>query len=78
MVEHIVGRLPFGYGLLLSGYLPHYVYSLGGLDTRYTLEQLRSFGRITERARQADRSEDFSQQIRRGIPPLLDPTPATR
>jgi hypothetical protein len=78
MVEHIVGRLPFGYGLLLSGYLPHYVYSLGGLDTRYTLEQLRSFGRITERARQADRSEDFSQQIRRGIPPLLDPAPATR
>jgi hypothetical protein len=54
------------------------VYSLGGLDTRYTLEQLRSFGRITERARQADRSEDFSQQIRRGIPPLLDPAPATR
>jgi hypothetical protein len=70
MVERIVGRLPFGYGLVLSGYLPAYVYSLGGLDTRYTLEQLRTLGRITERARAADRSEDFSREIRRGIPPL--------
>jgi hypothetical protein len=76
MVERIVGHLPFGYGLVLSGYLPGYVYSLGGLDTRYTLEQLRTFGRITGRARAADRSADFSQEIRRGIPPLLDTPPA--
>ena len=70
MVEHIVGRLPFSYGLVLSGYLPRYVYSIGGLDTRYPLDELRRLGRITERARQADRSADFSQAIRRGIPPL--------
>jgi hypothetical protein len=78
MVERIVGHLPFGYGLVLSGYLPHYVYSIGGLDTRYTLAELRGFGRVTERARQADRSEDFSQLIRRGIPPLEDVAPAAR
>ena len=70
MMQHIVGRLPFSYRLLFSGYLPEYVYSVGGLDQRYTLEQLRSFGQITERAKQADRSEFFSRDIRRGIPPL--------
>jgi hypothetical protein len=75
MVEHIVGRLPFSYGLVLSGYLPRYVYSIGGLDTRFTLQELRAAGRITLRARQADRSADFSAAIRRGIPPLAD-TPA--
>jgi Domain of unknown function (DUF4105) len=72
MVEHIVGRLPFSYGLVLSGYLPRYVYAIGGLDTRYTLAELRAAGRITARARAADRSADFSAAIRRGIPPLGD------
>jgi hypothetical protein len=70
MMERIVGRLPFSYRLLLSGYLPGYVYSVGGLDQRYTLEQLRAFGRITQRAQESDRSEFFSRDIRRGIPPL--------
>jgi hypothetical protein len=63
--------------LLLTGYLPEYVYAVGGLDQRFTLEQLRAFGRITERAKQADRSEEFSHDIRRGIPPLPPADPAT-
>jgi hypothetical protein len=70
MMRRIVGKLPLNYRVLLSGYLPEYVYAVGGLDPRYTLEQLRAFGRITERAKQADRSPQFSQEIRRGIPPL--------
>jgi hypothetical protein len=56
----------------LSGYLPAYVYRVGGLDQRYSLDELRSLGRITLRARQADRSDAFSADIRRGIP-RLDP-----
>jgi hypothetical protein len=70
MMRHIVGHLPLDLRLVFSGYLPAYVYSVGGLDPRYTLEQLRAFGRITDRARQADRSDDFSAAIRVGIPPL--------
>ncbi len=70
MMERIVGRLPFSYRVLLSGYLPGYVYSVGGLDQRYSLEQLRAFGQITQRAQASDRSEFFSRDIRRGIPPL--------
>ena len=76
MLRHIVGRCRSTTALLLSGYLPEYVYAVGGLDGRYTLAQLRAFGRITERAKQADRSPQFSQEIRRGIPPLELPSEA--
>jgi hypothetical protein len=70
MMQGIVGHLPLDYRLLLSGYLPGYVYKVGGLDRRYSLEQLRKFGRITDRARAADRSAQFSADIRAGIPSL--------
>jgi len=70
MMRHIVGGLPLDLRLLLSGYLPAYVYSVGGLDQRYSLAQLRAFGRITQRARQAGYGADFSAVIRAGIPPL--------
>jgi Domain of unknown function (DUF4105) len=70
MLRHIVGALPVSYRVLFSGYLPEYVYSLGGLDRRYTLAQLRELGRITERAKQAGDSEHFSAAIRAGIPEL--------
>jgi hypothetical protein len=77
MMNRIVGTLPLDYRLLFSGYLPEYVYEVGGLDPRYSLEQLRAFGRITERARAADRSATFSQDIRQGIPPLPPGPPRT-
>jgi hypothetical protein len=67
MMERIVGYLPLNYRLILSGYLPEYVYRVGGLDQRYSLRELRTRGRITERARMADRSESFSIDIRQGI-----------
>jgi hypothetical protein len=70
MMKRIVGRLPLDYRLLLSGYLPGYVYKVGGLDTRYSLEELRVLGRITERAKESDRRPTFSADIRAGIPPL--------
>ena len=56
--------------MLFSGYLPEYVYALGGLDGRYSLAELRALGRITERAKQAGDSEHFSAAIRAGIPEL--------
>jgi hypothetical protein len=68
MMNRIVGRLPLDYRLLLSGYLPHYVYKVQGLNQQYSIEQLTSLGRITVRAKQADRSADFSAAIRRGLP----------
>src|ERR1700719_2260716 len=74
MMTRIVGYLPWSYRLLLTGYLPAYVYRVGGLDQRHSLAELRALGRITERAKLSDRSDTFSEDIRRGIPPL-DPAP---
>jgi hypothetical protein len=68
MMKRIVGRLPLDYRLLFSGYLPEYVYRVGGLDRSYSLEELRRRGRLSERARISDRSDSFSADIRRGIP----------
>jgi hypothetical protein len=73
MMKRIVGYLPWSYRLLFTGYLPTYVYRVGGLDQRFTLPELRSMGRITDRAKQSDRSEGFSNDIRQGIP-ALDPS----
>jgi hypothetical protein len=70
MMKRIVGYLPWSYRLLFTGYLPAYVYQVGGLDQRFTLEELRTLGRITERAKQSGRSESFSEDIRRGIPAI--------
>ena len=70
MMKHIVGYLPWDLRLLFSGYLPEYVYRVGGLDARYTLKELRAFGRITERARRTDHSSTFSADIREGVPSL--------
>jgi hypothetical protein len=70
MMKRIVGHLPFDYRILLSGYLPEYVYSVGGLDSRYSLDELRSRGYISDRAKKSDQSADFSADIREGIPIL--------
>jgi Domain of unknown function (DUF4105) len=72
MMKRIVGYLPWSYRLLFTGYLPAYVYGVGGLDQRFTLEELRALGRITDRARQSDRSDTFSADIRKGIP-VIEP-----
>jgi len=70
MMKRIVGHLPFDYRVLLSGYMPEYVYSVGGLDRNFPLEELRALGYISERAKKADGNETFSADIRRGVPPI--------
>jgi Domain of unknown function (DUF4105) len=70
MLRRIVRRLPFSYRVLLSGYMPEYFYSVGYLDQRYPLAELRALGYVSERGRLADKSPTYSTDIRRGIPPL--------
>lgn len=68
MARRIVGGLPLDWRLLASGYLPEYLHGVGGLAPGHSVEQLRSAGRITERAQAADADPQFSQAIRRGVP----------
>jgi hypothetical protein len=76
MMRRILGRLPLDPRLLFSGYLPGYVHKVGGLDRRFTLEELRRLGRVTERAKKSDRRPSFSADIREGIPAVEPPAEA--
>jgi hypothetical protein len=54
--------------ILINGYLPDYIYTLGGLDHRIPFDQLRAESRIHDRALAAGDDPDFSAKIRVGIP----------
>lgn len=58
------GHLPFSWKLLLSGYVPEYLYEAGRLDTSLPFSELKQRSRINARARKADNAEDFSRRIR--------------
>jgi hypothetical protein len=60
-------HLPFSWKILLSGYVPEYLYESGGLDTRIPFEQLQQQALINPAAHAADQSPDFSQRIRVGL-----------
>ena len=70
MVRAIVPGLPVDYRLLLSGYLPEYLYEHGGLDTSRPLDAIRRDADITQRAARAGNTPAFSQAIRE---PFLSP-----
>jgi hypothetical protein len=68
MVRVIRPGLKLDARVLLSGYLPDYVYDLGAVDTSMPLAELRERARIHGRAIRADADPDFSARIRDGIP----------
>ena len=62
------GHVPYSWKLLLSGYVPEYLYTEGRLDTRLPFDELKRRSHINARAQAADRAQDFSRQIRIGLP----------
>lgn len=68
MMRHIINGLPLDYRLLLTGYLPSYVESVGGLEPGHSLDELKRRGRITNRAKAANDSPKFSRLIRLDVP----------
>ncbi|MFL6586691.1 MAG: DUF4105 domain-containing protein [Luteimonas sp.] len=68
IARHIAPGLPLDIRLLLSGYFAQYAHAHGGLAGQGSFNQLEAAGRITDRARAADRDPDFSRAIRRGVP----------
>jgi hypothetical protein len=73
MARQIAPGLHWDARLLLTGYLPGYLYQVGALDRNVPLGLLRQRGRITERARAVRPQEDFSQAIRCGMPAACPP-----
>ncbi|HEX8777977.1 MAG TPA: DUF4105 domain-containing protein [Rhodanobacter sp.] len=64
MARQLDPGLPLDPRLLLTGYLPGYLYQIGVLDHRLTLQQWNARARITGRARASVPGEDFSAAIR--------------
>ncbi|MFY2949085.1 DUF4105 domain-containing protein [Achromobacter ruhlandii] len=67
MVRAIVPGLPLDYRILLSGYLPEYLYEQGGLDTRQPLQTLRERGFVGIPPILGEDSIGFSRSIRRHL-----------
>lgn len=57
-------HLPFSWKILLSGYLPEYLYETGRLDSRTPFSELQQQAHINSRAHAADQAADFSARIR--------------
>ena len=57
-------HLPFSWKILLSGYVPEYIYESGGLNTKIPFELLQKQAYINPIAKTLDKSPDFSQGIR--------------
>lgn len=77
MADKIVPGLPKDIRLILSGYLPEYVYAVDGLDVTHPLELLRHNGYINPRAQAVPYnagSVAFSRAIRDGVPKADDDT----
>ncbi len=68
LADQIVPGLPMDYRLLLSGYLPEYLYRLGALEGADSPEAYRQAGDYTQRARATEDAAQFSRNIRRGVP----------
>jgi Domain of unknown function (DUF4105) len=59
---------PMSWKVLLSGYVPDYLYELGRIDTAKPFADLEKLSRVNERAHAADKDASFSQHLRRGLP----------
>jgi len=67
---------PLSWKILVSGYVPDYLYELGRIDTSHPFAELEKMSLVNTRAHAADKDPAFSQRIRDGMPipaPLLQP-----
>ncbi|MEP2717281.1 DUF4105 domain-containing protein [Pseudophaeobacter sp.] len=72
MIRTIVGEVPLDWRVLANGYLPHYAYDAGVLDSRLPLQALIEQGRITARAKAHGLTPDYSTMVREGVPSPLE------
>lgn len=72
LAREIVPGLPLDYRLLVSGYLPEYLYELGALQGAGSVAEYRRAGHYTRRAQDSKDVTTFSQDIRRGVPGIPD------
>jgi Domain of unknown function (DUF4105) len=69
------GTFPLDWRLVVNGFLPGYLYDHRVVVTTMPLAELMERARISEKARPADQSPDFSQAIRVKVPSPWDQAP---
>lgn len=57
-------RIPFSWKILLSGYVPEYLYEHGRIHQELPFAELQELAHINNLAHQADQSQNFSERIR--------------
>jgi len=57
-------RVPFSWKILLSGYVPEYLYEHGRIHQELPFAELQELAHINNLAHQDDQSDNFSEQIR--------------
>jgi hypothetical protein len=62
------GSPPLSWKILLSGYVPQYLYERRRVDTSLPFDELKQRSLINAAAEAADGAPDFSQRIRVGLP----------
>ena len=66
------GTFPLDWRLVVNGFLPGYLYDQRVVVTSMPLAELMERARVSEKARAADQSPDFSRAIRVGVPSPWD------
>lgn len=77
LVRAAGGTYPLDWRLIINGFLPGYLYDHGAVDTSIPLSELIERAKISDKARAAGGSPDFSRLIRVDIP-APRPAPAGR
>jgi hypothetical protein len=67
--QHVAPGNPFDWRILVNGKLDELGYERGTIDTGIPFDELRRLSNVTERAKAADQSPEFSNLIRQGLPP---------
>jgi hypothetical protein len=68
MMRAVTSSIPFDWRIILTGYLPGYLYEHGAVDTRVPLEELRERADVTGRVDGNLSEVEFSSRIRDGVP----------
>jgi hypothetical protein len=61
-------HVPMNWKILVSGYVPQFLYEQGRLDTQLPFDELKRRGHVNDLAHAANDAEDFSQRIRVNLP----------
>ncbi len=62
------GGQPLSWKVLLSGYVPQYLYERAAIDTSLPFDELKQRSHINAAAQAANQTPDFSQRIKAGLP----------